>query len=164
MKPIIPETKQKLVFIKSYPGFKEIERVLKIITKTKKNNLQVSILGKFTEENLSHRKKFFIAENELKMRCEKLFDYPTDFRVLSNPEIGTIFITEFLIPIFLQKIGNKTVGSISTGPYGVLRGLGINKERATFYLKALHKGEYLLIVRGYKDELNQIEDNLRELT
>ncbi|KGL64296.1 hypothetical protein [Polaribacter sp. Hel1_85] len=164
MKTKTQEIKQKQVFLKSYPRFKEIEEALKILKKDKESNLQVSILGKVAKKKPGDLQNLIIQENAIKTRCEKLCEYPIEFKVLSNPEIGTIFITEFLAPIFLQKVGRKTIGALSTGPYGILRGLGIDEVRAILYLKALHKGDFLLILRGYKNELNQIEDNLRELT
>ncbi|MFD2914564.1 hypothetical protein [Psychroserpens luteus] len=163
MKSKSQETNQKRVFLKSYPKFKQVEDVLKTLQESKNSNLQVSIIGKFDEDSLDDPKKLFALEEEMEIKCKALFAHPIDFGILSNPEIGTIFITGFLVSMFLQEIELKKIGAMLTGPYGILRGLGIDQERSTFYLKALHLGNYLIILRGFENELNQFQNNLKKM-
>lgn len=164
MRSKIQGTKEKRVFVKSYPEFLYVEKAVKILKHNKGNNLQVSILGTFAEESIDDEKNLVNEKDVMEKRCKTLFGFPIDFGTLSNPEIGTIFISGFLVHTFLQKVERKTIGSMSTGPYGILRGLGIDRERTAFYIKALQQGNYLLILRGFENELNQLEDNLKELT
>ena len=40
--------------------------------------------------------------------------------------------------------------------------MGVSKERAIAYLKTLNSGKYLLIVRGYKEDIWHLEHILEE--
>lgn len=157
------ETNQKRVFLKSYPNFQQIEKVIKAMKLSQNKDVQVSIIGKLDLDHLEDRKKQIALENEMEKKCKALFAYPIDFGILSNPEIGTIFITGFLVSMFLQEIELKKIGAMLTGPYGILRGLGIDQKSATKALKALYDGNYLIILRGYDIELNQFQNNLKKL-
>jgi hypothetical protein len=156
---------EKQVFIKSYAEFLLVEKAVELINQNKNNHLQLSILGKIVEKNKVDKRKLIVAKEIIETKCKSLFEFPIDFGMLTNPEIGNIFITGFLVDTFLQEVEKKTIGSLSTGPYGILRGLGINSERTTFYINALEKGNYLLILRGYENEINpsiDLLDNLAE--
>ncbi|WP_452229141.1 MULTISPECIES: hypothetical protein [unclassified Lacinutrix] len=144
------ETNQKRVFLKSYPNFQQIEKTIKALKLSQNKDVQVSIIGKFNPDYLEDRKKQIALENEMEKKCKALFAYPIDFGILSNPEIGTIFITGFLVSMFLQEIERKEIGAMLTGPYGILRGVGIDQESATMSLKALQLGNYLIILRGFE--------------
>ncbi|SDS24127.1 hypothetical protein SAMN05216503_2425 [Polaribacter sp. KT25b] len=155
-----PEAQHKEVILKSYPEFQQIEKAVNILKKLKNNNLQVTIIGKLDEENLDDKLNEINLEKSMEKKCLALFEPPLDFGILSNPNIGTIFIAGFLVSMFLQEVEHKKIGVMLTGPFGILRGLGINKERTSFYLEALHRGNYLFIVRGYDTEINQIKRKL----
>jgi len=163
MKSNIQEKNEKSVFIKSYPEFLLVEKAVKVIDKNKSTHLQISVLGKISEHHKVEEKKNSIAKDIIEAKCKSLFEFPNDFGMLTNPKIGNIFITGFLVGTFLQEVEKKTIGSLSTGPYGILRGLGIDRDRTTYYIKALQKGNYILILRGYADEMNQFIDILDNL-
>lgn len=163
MKSKSQDTNQKRVFLKSYSKFQQIEKIVKALKLSENSNLQVSIIGKFDQENLNDVKELIALEDEMETKCKALFAHPIDFGILSNPEIGTIFITGFLVSMFLQEIELKKIGAMLTGPYGILRGLGIDQESTTKALKALYDGNYLIILRGYDIELNQFQNNLKTL-
>ncbi|ARV15067.1 hypothetical protein [Polaribacter sp. SA4-12] len=155
----IQKTSPKRVLLKSYIDFQSIEIVLKIIKEYKNKNLQISVIGKF------HQKKLNNVENPvtLENRYKKLFESSEGFEILSNPEIGTIFITGFLGALFSEEVELKKIGSMPTGPFGILRGLGIDKEKVTHFINILNKGNYLLVIRGNENELTSIEDHLNIL-
>jgi hypothetical protein len=155
---------EKQVFIKSYPEFLLVEKAVKVINQNKNNHLQLSILGKIVEQNKVDKRKLIITKETIETKFKSLFEFPIGFGMLTNPKIGNIFITGFLVGTFLQEIEKKNIGSLSTGPYGILRGLGIDRDRTTFYIKALQKGNYILILRGYEKEINQSIDLLENLT
>lgn len=163
MKTNIQEKIEKSVFIKSYPEFLLVEKAVKVIHQNKSSHLQISILGKITEHHKVDEKKLSIAKDIIEAKCKSLFEFPIDFGVLTNPKIGNIFIAGFLVRTFLQEVEKETIGSLSTGPYGILRGLGIDKDRTTYYIKALQKSNYILILRGYANEMNQFIDILDNL-
>lgn len=49
------------------------------------------------------------------------------------------------------------------GSYGILRALGIKEKKAITYLKILDKANNLLFVRGYVNELNIPENELKNM-
>ncbi|QCE40468.1 hypothetical protein [Psychroserpens sp. NJDZ02] len=161
MKSKIKETNQKRVFLKSYSKFQQIEKAIEALKVSDNNNLQISIIGKFNEDHWDDTKTLIALEEDMETKCKALFEYPIDFGILSNPDIGTLFITGFLVSMFLQEIELKEIGAMLTGPYGILRGLGIDKESAYLSLKALQKGDYLMIIRGFENELKQFEADLK---
>jgi len=150
----------KRVFLKSYIDFQSIEIALKIIKEHKNKNLQISVIGKFKQTKLNDVKNLVSIENVIENRYKKLFESSKGYEILSNPEIGTIFITGFLASLFSQEVELKKIGSMSTGPFGILRGLGIDEEKVTHSIKILNKGNYLLILRGDENELTTIEDHI----
>jgi hypothetical protein len=154
------ETQHKDVILQSYPEFQQIEKAINILKKNKNINLQVTIIGKLNDDNLDDELNEIDLEKSMEKKCLALFDFPVDFGILSNPEIGSIFIAGFLASMFLQEVEHKKIGAMLTGPYGILRGLGIDRERTSFYLKTLHQGNYLIILRGYDAEINEMKDKL----
>ena len=161
MKSKINETKQKRVLLKSYSKFQQIEQAIQTLKVSNNTNLQISIIGKFDDNGLDDAKTLIVLEEDMETKCKALFEYPIDFGILSNPDIGSLFITGFLVSLFLQEIELKEIGAMLTGPYGILRGLGIDKDNAQTYLKALHDGDYLIIIRGFENELKQFEADLK---
>lgn len=153
----------KRVFLKSYIDFQSIEIALKIIKEHKNKNLQISVIGKFKQTKLNDVKNLVSIENVIENRYKKLFESSKGYEILSNPEIGTIFITGFLASLFSQEVELKKIGSMPTGPFGILRGLDIGEEKVTHFIKVLNKGNYLLILRGDENKLTIIENHLNKL-
>jgi len=158
-----PEKKQRRTILRSFTAFNEVEKVISILQKINDLNIEVSLLGPLTETKRYSEKSLSDLELEIKTRCEELFESPLHFGTVSNPEIGSVFITGAFAPIFLQEINEKKIGSMSTGPYSILRGLGIDQERVTAYLKALTNGNYVIIFRGYDEELYQLKEALNDV-
>jgi len=152
--------KQKRILLKSFEDLNKVKKIVEIIQMINAKNLQISILGQLVQNKNNNEKTLKYAEDELKVHFEDLFKSSFKFGTISNPEIGEIFIVGAFTPIFLQEINGKKLGSMSMGPYGILRGIGIDRQRATDYLKALTNGRYVVIIRGYHNELNQVEDKL----
>jgi len=158
------KTQQKHFLIKAYPHSSQLEIAIKKIKENSTSNLQLSILGKFTKEYISKSKEErAIYEKELKHYWNGLLGSSQEFGLFKNPELGTVFIAGSLTSMFLHKIEGKALGAMSAGSYGILRGLGAYQLQAESYLKLLTKGSYLLIVRGYDDELNSLEVILAKL-
>ncbi len=162
MKTKVLNTVKKYFFFKTYPHLWQLEKAIKIINENDAFNSQLSILGKFTQEQAENEKKPFTERKNFKPYWQELLGTSVDFGFFSNPEIGTIFIVGSLTSMFLHEIDGKALGAMSTGLYGIIRGLGGYKLQAETYLKLLNGGSYLLILRGYDDELNVLEDILEK--
>ena len=89
------------------------------------------------------------------MYWKNMLDHTIAFDSLKNPEIGDIFIVGALTSTFLNKVDGKTLGMLSVGPYGILRGIGASESQANIYLKLLKNGRYLLIFRGNIEEIDE---------
>lgn len=76
-----------------------------------------------------------------------------EFGSLYNSEIGNIFIVGTLSTLFLEKVDRKTLGMLSVGPHGILRGVGASEEQATNYLQLLRNGSYLLVFGGFTEDI-----------
>lgn len=123
---------------------------------------EFSILGK-TKNLLSSPNKDSVSNGiAIKTNAKEVAKLGEKFDFFFNPEIGDLFITGPLSSIFLNDLEGKYLGALSTGPFGILRGLGISKEKATDYLTALKNGGYLIIVRAYDHDLEILENLIAE--
>ncbi|MFS4418136.1 hypothetical protein [Maribacter sp. 2307ULW6-5] len=83
----------------------------------------------------------------LRARWEKVLGAKTSFGSFEHPELGTIVLAGPLSELFLQAVNGKKLAELTEGPYGILRGLGLDGETAREHIRALDKGEYLLLMR-----------------
>lgn len=158
MKAKIAKSAHKHIFSKIYFDSFHILEAAEIITK-ESADYQLSILGKTNILNSSQNKGQINTGIAIKDHLSKLTKVVMECDYFYNPEIGYIFVIGPLTSIFLNDLEGKTLGAISAGPYGILRGLGISPKEATAHIEALKKDGYLLIVRGYDDDLD-ILDNI----
>jgi len=147
--------KQRHFFIRSYARLEQLKKALIRIKKEDNINSQLSVIGKFSNEKLDKN------ENELKDYWRTELETTAEFGFFKTPELGSVFIIGSLTPLFLHEVDGKVLGAMSTGFYGILRGLGAYKFQAETYLKALKNGNYLLILRAFDDELIVLEELLQ---
>ena len=156
----ITRSVSKHVFSKIYFDPSHIMETVEIVA-NEFANYELSILGKTSILHSAQNKDRINTEIAIKDHISKLTKVVMKCDYFYNPEIGYIFVTGPLTSIFLNDLEGKTLGAISAGPYGILRGLGISQKEATSHIKALKKGGYLMIVRGYDDDLDILENLLR---
>lgn len=121
---------------------------------------EITILGKTNILNSNKNKGQINTGMAIKDHLSKITKVVMEYDYFYNPEIGYIFITGPLTSIFLNDLEGKTLGNISAGPYGILRGLGISPKEASAHIEALKKGGYLLIARGYNNNIDTLENML----
>ena len=152
----------KHIYFKAYKHLSLLEDTLKFIKEKDPTDLQISILGKmaqfYRDKNISLSKEV----DTIRIYWEDMLDNSTAFGSVYNPEIGNLFIVGALTPTFLNKVDGKTLGMLSVGPHGILRGIGASEIQATDCLKRLKSGEYLLILRGPEDQLENFKKILEE--
>lgn len=162
MKTVIGKPAIKHVFSKIYFDPLELMEAVEITSKESPADYELSILGK-TKNLLSTPNKDSISNGiAIKTHARWIAKMGKEFKFFFNPEIGDIFITGPLTSIFLNDLEGKYLGALSTGPFGILRGLGITRNKATDHLTALKNGGYLIIVRGYNHDLDILEKLLGE--
>ena len=145
----------KQIYIRAYSTLSELERALQSIKEKNVTNLHISILGKAAHFYLD--KKISNDIHRINTHWKALFSNTINFGSFCNPESGTLFIVGSLVSTFLYKINDKNLGVLSDGLLGVMRGIGLNEIQTTKYLKLLREDNYLLIIRGFEDELQSLD-------
>ena len=163
MEPKTQKHIRSYFLVKAYHYLWQLEQGVEAILKHGSDRLKLSVLGKMAEDCIATDKKKMHAKQELKEYWKRSLGADTDFGLFCNPEIGTLFIAGRLASQFLHDLDGRALGALSSGPYGILRGLGINESKAKKYINKLNKGWYLLLIRGQSFELDLLEDVLAEL-
>jgi hypothetical protein len=156
---MIAKSAYKHFFSKIYLDSFHILEAAEIIS-NESADYEISILGKTNILNSAQNKGEINTGIAIKDHLSKITKAVMECDYFYNPEIGYIFITGPLTSIFLNDMDGKTLGAISAGPYGILRGLGIPPKQASAHIKALKKGGYLLIARGYNNDIDTVENIL----
>ncbi|MBC8768637.1 hypothetical protein H4O18_11595 [Arenibacter sp. BSSL-BM3] len=125
---------------------------------------QMSILGKLDNSKISLDEIKTNFEQELKDYWNGVLKSKVPFGIFPNAELGTLFIAGNLASQFLLDISGIPLGSMSAGPYGILRGLGLSEYKVNFHLKLLKEGHFLLLVRDSSMKLELIEEELEKLS
>ncbi len=154
------EQEQKHFYIKSCQQLWQLEEAIQEIRKHAITQLQLSVLGKPVKDCVSNNKESLKAQKELKHYWKDSLGPTSDFGLFCNPGLGTLFIAGSLASQFLNDMDGKALGEMRSGPYGILRGLGIAEKNATSYIKDLNEAYFLLILRGYDYELDIMEELL----
>lgn len=144
---------QKQIHFKPYQHLWQLEKRLQNFRSYKDLNIQISILGKVIQYEEDQAIKNPNGTNIIKAFWKTLLGDSVNFGSFYNPEIGNVFIVGALATIFLHEVNGRPQAMLSSGPYGIFRGLGVEEIDASVYLKMLNKGSYLLIIRASKNEI-----------
>lgn len=151
------KSEQKQVLLKSYGQLSELETALKTVHLDDSNKSMISIIGNLGDSYTNDPKGLALEKTRLQDFFENLLGRDTAFDTFHNPEIGCLFVTGFLVSMFLNPVGKKILGALPGGPYAALRGLGISEEKANLSVKNLTVDSYLLLVRGDRFEIENLE-------
>ena len=156
MKSKIKKQEKKHFSIKSYQHLWQLEEAIKKIHANASEQLQLSVLGQLVKKCIVNNKEIMKSGKEMKRYWKGALGANSHFGLFCNPEIGTLFIAGVLAPQFLSNMDGKVLGEMTSGPYAILRGLGIEGSKATGYLKTLNNGYFLMLIRGYDYELDKV--------
>ena len=163
MSSSITKTKEKRFFSKTFDQLSQLEKIIRLIREDTILDVQLTLLVKL-------EKSYRADIQDAAERIEKLYSYwkillgpKTNFGVFNNQELGDVFIAGPLTELFLHDVDGKKLAELSEGPYGILRGLGIDGTMATNQVKELNEGNYLFLVKGNRFDIDGLEDVLREL-
>lgn len=157
----VPKTEHKITFLKRYNKISELEQALIAVRQMNFNRIAISVIGNLGDDNMNASKEPELNENELQLFFRKLLGENTDFDTFYNPELGHLFVAGSLVATFLNPIGKSTIGVLSGGPYGILRGLGVSESEAVVSIKKLGNGTYLFVVRGDQLDIEKLENKLK---
>lgn len=155
-------TEQKEIYFKAYKHLTTLENDLNLLKEEGITAFQISILGKVSQFYLDKNSEISKDPDPIKMYWRKTHGKGIPFGDFHNSDIGNIFVAGTLVSIFLHKTGSKTLGMLSVGPYGILRGIGASETQSTHYLQLLRSGNYLLIFRGFEDKLEILKKIVEE--
>ncbi len=159
----ISKTTEKRFFSKIFDQLSQVEKVINLIREDAVSDMQLTLLFKLDQSYRTSTKEAKEKNEQLKAYWKKLLGPKTNFGSFTNREIGSVFIAGPLTDLFLHDLDGKKLAELSEGPYGVLRGLGINNTEATEYVKKLNEGHYLLLVRGHSFYITGLEGVMNEL-
>ncbi len=153
---------QKRIFLKVFEQFSELEKTM--------NKLKIQGIS---TENLTILKKMDLALiyasqtqpeiEKLEFQYENIFEAPVKTGIIKSQEFGTIFIGGNLTSIFLYEVKGKPIGEMSTGIYGVLRGLGATRANLNLQLNSFQKQPFMLIVRAEESLVAKLEESFENV-
>lgn len=150
----IIKTKEKRFFSETFNDLSQVEKIIRLIQENTVSDVQLTLLVKLQKSCRTDSQATAEKIERLSAYWNMLLGPNTNFGVFNNYEIGTIFITGPLTGLFLQEVDRKKLAELSEGPYGILRGLGIDGTVATDQVKKLNEGNYLLLVKGQRFEID----------
>lgn len=151
----------KQIYLRAYENLFQLEKDLMLLQQQDHMDSTISVLGKASKFYLDTNIEVSKDANAIKLYWEKALGYTTNFGSFINPELGNVFIIGALASSFLYAIDGKTLGMLSSGPYGILRGIGAKETDVAEYLKKLYDDNYLLIFRGSGNELKNYKTILQ---
>ena len=147
----------KKIYFKGYKNIALLENVIKYLQEKNPSDLKITVVGKVNqfcdEKNIESSTK----NDQLKDFWGKLLGNFNNFGSFVNSEIGNVFIAGTLASTFLKEINGKTLGTLSSGPFAIIRGMGASEIQTSNFFKMLDDGNYLIIFRGFEDEIKNYE-------
>ena len=145
---------EKQIHFKAYQELSKLENALEELKEKNISTFQVSIMGKLTQFCNDKDIEFAKDTAIINSYWNGLLGNTVNFGTFYNPESGPVFIVGPLVTIFLHKINGKYLAALSSGTYGIFRGMGSSEAQSAMNLKLLNSGSYLLILRGGNNVLN----------
>ena len=154
------KTPQKFCVIRTYSKVSKIATVAYSIVQKNKTALQLSVLGKLTNNKKITKKELQKSAAEIQQELSVVFSKEFKFGYFYNSEIGFLFIAGHLTSTFLNKVDQRELASLSTGLLGIFRGLDSTTAEINNYLTDLKNDNYFLIIRGESNALETIKTSL----
>ena len=162
MKSRVNTAEKRIIKIVDFQHLHNLKKAIGLILSSK-GKPQLSILGQLGYDGFFLDKMEIVMEQELKTYWNGVLETKTDFGIFGNPEFGTLFVAGPMASQFLNDISGEPLGTMSAGPYGILRGMGVNEDKVNTYLKLLKEGHYLLFIRTYTQQWKMIKEQLGNL-
>lgn len=157
------KTAPKRTLSKAYTDQWLLESAIQAVLENRSADTQLSLLGNLDDANFEDGPTPMDKIGITKKYWRRLLGDTANFGLFSNPETGTIFTVGHLTDTFLRDVEGTKLAELSAGPSGILRGLGVAPEQAAAHIKTLAEGGFLLMVRGYDQELKKLEETLASL-
>ena len=159
----IENTEQKKIYFTSYSNLIELEHAVKRIEERRPLDFKITVMGIVFKICFEENNEDLNNVGELQDYWNILLRNHPKLGMFDNAELGKTFIVGTLASAFMNEIDGKTLGTLSVGPYAIIRGMGATEEQAKELIKSLKEHKYLIVFRGVEKELEkyrQILDNL----
>lgn len=148
------------IFFKVFELFSQIENTLKTAESLGIPNSEFSVL-KILDTTLPYQsKQWFDMMGQQELDSNKLLGTGASLGIFKSQEYGLILISGSLASLFLYNVEGKALGELSTGIYGVFRGLGITQESLDLQLNVFKQDSYMLVARTDENLLTKLESLL----
>lgn len=143
---------------KVFAQLDHLKKAIAHVTKTSDTDTQLTLLVKQVQMFNGHTQLMDKMNEELMTYWKGVLGPKTGAGFFENIEIGTVFVAGSLSELFLHDVDGKKLGALTKGPYGILRGLGIEESSAADYVEYLNQGRYLLLIRTARSNINGLKD------
>jgi cobyrinic acid a,c-diamide synthase len=151
---------QKFFVIRTYNELSKIETVVDRILQKNNTDLQLSVLGKLTNNKKITKKELQKSSTAIQQKLRVVLSEEFKFGYFYNSEIGFLFIAGHLTSTFLNKVNERELASLPAGLLGIFRGLDAGTAEINNYFTELKNDNYCLIIRGEGNALKSIEPSL----
>jgi hypothetical protein len=151
---------QKFFVIRTYNELSKIETVVDRILQKNNTDLQLSVLGKLTNNKKITKKELQKSSTAIQQKLRVVLSEEFKFGYFYNSEIGFLFIAGHLTSTFLNKVNERELASLPAGLLGIFRGLDVGTAEINNYFTELKNDNYCLIIRGESNALKSIEPSL----
>lgn len=145
MEAKIINTVKPQVFFKCIEQLLNVERWVEFLAENA-SDAHVTVMFKVGQNNID-KPGSVVLKSELGKYWKKLLGPMTESGLFYNQDIGTIFITGPYAAMFLQEVNGKKLGALSEGLFGILRGMGLDRQETYKAIEKLREGQYLLLGR-----------------
>ena len=145
MEAKILNTVKPHVFFKTIAQLIYVERWVEFLAENA-SDAHVTVVFKLGQRNLD-KLDSLVLKSKLERYWKRVLGPTTEFGQFYNQEIGTVFITGPYAAMFVQEVDGKKLGALSEGLFGILRGMGLNREETFHAIEKLREGQYLVLGR-----------------
>ena len=148
MNPKTIKAGKKRFSSKVFEQLSEVEEAINGILSKRTSDAELTVLVKLIDAPYANLSEVEQRNGGLRARWKELLGPNTHFGFFNNEDIGSVFIAGSLTGVFLFDVEDRKLAELSEGPYGILRGLGIDEAKANPHIKKLSQGRYLLLIRN----------------
>ncbi len=156
-------TNIKKIYFKGYNSLFLLEDAIKNLKENGPTDCKITVIGKVSSFGLEKNIEFSKNQDYLKTYWSEVLAYPNNLGSFVNSETGNVFIVGTLASTFLREINGKSLGTIFSGPYAIIKGMGASENQAASFMKMLNAGYYITIFRGSENEMMYYEKVLQEI-
>ena len=145
MEAKIINTVKPHVFFKTIARLIFVERWVEFLAENV-SDAHVTVMFKLGQGDLD-KLDSVVLKSKLERYWKEVLGPKTEVGQFYNQEIGTVFIAGPYAAMFVQEVNGKKLGALSEGLFGILRGMGLDRQETYKAIEKLREGQYLVLGR-----------------